>query len=234
MADAVTLNVEVRTALGKKNRALRRQGITPIHMYGLAQESETLQVTEVELRAALRTAGRTTPVTLIANGGTETVTIVREIARHAVTGAIQHVDFQRVDVQQVVETPVPVSLTGQEDAPGTAGGVGVVTQGMFEILVRAKPFDVPNEIIVDCSGMEEIDSVILASDVKLPRGVELAGAEDDRVCWVQPPRVTAEEDLVPVGEEGEILEGEVGERDAVEGDDESGDSADSDGSSEEE
>ena len=206
--DAVTLNVEVRTALGKKNRALRRQGITPIHMYGLARESETLQVSQADLRTALRAAGRTTPVTLISTGGEETVTIVREIARHAVTGFIQHVDFQRVDIQQVVETPVPARLIGQEEAPGTAGGAGVVTQGMFEILVRAKPFDVPNEIVVDCSGMEEIDSVILASEVKFPAGVEFAGNEDDRVCWIQPPRVTAEEDLVPVGEEGEILEGE--------------------------
>ena len=209
--DAVTLNVDVRTAFGKKNRALRRQGITPIHMYGLKEDSESLQVDQDELRKALRAAGRTTPVTLNVAGSKETVTIVRQIARHAVTGDIQHVDFQRVDVQQQVETPVPIALVGQEDAPGTAGGAGVVTQGTFEILVRAKPFDVPNEIIIDCSGLEKIDSAILASEVPLPEGVELAGAEDERVVWVQPPRVTAEEDLMPaaaVVEEGEIVEGE--------------------------
>lgn len=231
--DAVTLNVEVRTALGKKNRALRRQGITPIHMYGLARESETLQVRQADLRIALRAAGRTTPVTLISAGGEETVTIVREIARHAVTGYIQHVDFQRVDIQQVVETPVPVSLIGQEDAPGTAGGAGVVTQGMFEILVRAKPFDVPNEIIVDTSGMEEIDSVILASEVPLPPGVEFAGNAEDRVCWIQPPRVTAEEDLMPVAEEVEIVAGEEVDAEAAEGEDEADESGESGVSSEE-
>jgi large subunit ribosomal protein L25 len=219
--DAVTLKVEARTALGKKNRELRRQGFMPVHMYGLGQESETLQANQAELMTALRTAGRTTPVTLKMAGGKDTVTIVREIARHAVTGDVQHVDFQRVDVQQEVETPVPVSLTGQEEAPGTAGGAGVVTQGMFEILVRAKPFDVPNEIIIDCSGLMEIDSAILAIEVKFPRGVSLAGPEDDRVCWIQPPRVTAEEDLVPEGEEGlegvegvEGVEGEEGEEGA--------------------
>ncbi len=233
--DAVTLNVEFRTALGKKNRALRRQGITPVHMYGLAQKSETLQASQSELRTALRTAGRTTPVTLKLTGGEETVTIVREIVRHAVTGDIQHVDFQRVDVQQVVETPVPIALTGQEEAPGTAGGAGVVTQGMFEILVRAKPFDVPNEIIIDCSGMEEIDTVILASEVTLPAGVEFAGNEDDRICWIQPPRVTAEEDLMPAVEEGEIIEGEEveGEEGEVAEGEEGVEPADSDDSSDE-
>ncbi|MEE8046330.1 MAG: 50S ribosomal protein L25 [Dehalococcoidia bacterium] len=229
--DQVTLNVDVRTAFGKKNRALRRTGITPVHMYGLNEDSESLQADQKELLTTLRTAGRTTPVTLKVSGGKDTVTIVREIARHAVTGDIQHVDFQRVDVQQEVETPVPVALIGQEEAPGTAGGAGVVTQGAFEILVRAKPFDVPNEIIVDCSGLMEIDSAILASEVKLPAGVTLAGAEDDRIAWVQPPRVTAEEDLVAATDEEGIegLEGVEGEdsEEAVEG-------AEGDGTGEEE
>jgi len=222
--DAITLNVDVRTALGKKNRALRRQGITPIHMYGLNEDSESLQANDAELRSTLRAAGRTTPVTLKVSGGKETVTIIREIATHAVSGDVQHVDFQRVDVQQEVETPVPITLTGQEEAPGTAGGAGVVTQGSFEILVRAKPFDVPNEIVVDCSGLMEIDSAILAGELKLPAGVTLAGPEDDRIAWVQPPRVTADEDLVAATDE-EGIEGVEGvdSEDAVEGSDEGAD-----------
>ena len=217
--DAITLKVEARTAFGKKNRALRRSGITPVHMYGLNEDSESLQANAKELLVTLRAAGRTTPVTLKVADGGDTVTIIREIARHAVSGDIQHVDFQRVDVQQEVETPVPITLIGQEEAPGTAGGAGVVTQGAFEILVRAKPFDVPNEIIVDCSGLMEIDSAILAGEVNLPAGVTLAGNEEDRIAWVQPPRVTAEEDLMPAGDE-EDIEGEEGaedSEDAIEG-----------------
>ena len=55
--------------------------------------------------------------------------------------------------------------------------------------------------------------MILANEVKFPAGVELAGPEDERIAWVQPPRVTAEEDLAPVveGEEDEMLEGAEGE-----------------------
>ena len=221
----ITLKADVRTALGKKNRALRRQGITPIHMYGLNEDSESLQADSSDLYTVLRAAGRTTPVTLQVTGGKDTVTIVREIARHAVSGEIQHVDFQRVDVQQEVETPVPVVLTGQENAPGTAGGAGVVTQGTFEILVRAKPFDVPNEIVVDCSGLMDIDSSITSGELTLPSGVTLAGPEEDRIAWIQPPRVTEEEDIVAEGEEGEEgvegVEGEEGEEgDSADGEEE--------------
>jgi len=219
---AITLKVDLRTALGKKNRALRRQGITPIHMYGLNEDSESLQADEKELRTVLRAAGRTTPVTLKVSGGNDTVTIIREIAKHAVSGDVQHVDFQRVDVQQEVETPVPVSLIGQEEAPGTAGGAGVVTQGAFEILVRAKPFDVPNEIIVDCSGLMEVDSAITSGEIKLPSGVTLAGPADDRIAWIQPPRVSADDDAA-----ADLAAADGDSEDAVEGDAE--ESADGEG-----
>lgn len=201
--DAVTLKVETRTALGKKNRALRRQGITPVHMYGLKEESLALQADELELRNALKVAGRTTPITLSLNGK-DTVTIVRDIARHAVSGDIQHVDFLRVDVQQEVESPVPVVLINQDDAPGTAGGAGVVTQGAFEITVRALPFDMPNEIEVDCSVLDSLEAAILSGDLKLPSGVTLASSEEDRIAWIQPPRVSEEPTLgATEGEEGE-------------------------------
>lgn len=201
--DAVTLKVETRTALGKKNRALRRQGITPVHMYGLKEESLALQADELELRNALKVAGRTTPITLSLNGK-DTVTIVRDIARHAVYGDIQHVDFLRVDVQQEVESPVPVVLINQDDAPGTAGGAGVVTQGAFEITVRALPFDMPNEIEVDCSVLDSLEAAILSGDLKLPSGVTLASSEEDRIAWIQPPRVSEEPTLgATEGEEGE-------------------------------
>ena len=219
---AITLKVDLRTALGKKNRALRRQGITPIHMYGLNEDSESLQADEKELRTVLRAAGRTTPVTLKVSGGNDTVTIIREIAKHAVSGDVQHVDFQRVDVQQEVETPVPVSLIGQEEAPGTAGGAGVVTQGAFEILVRAKPFDVPDEIIVDCSGLMEVDSAITSGEIKLPSGVTLAGPADDRIAWIQPPRVSADDDAA-----ADLAAADGDSEDAVEGDAE--ESADGEG-----
>ena len=71
----------------------------------------------------------------------------------------------------------------------------------------------------------EIDSAILASEVKLPPGVTLAGPEEDRIAWIQPPRVTAEEDLVPAeegeeGAEGEEVDGDS--EDAVDGDSEDG------------
>jgi len=192
LAKNIILNVENRNTFGKKNRALRRNGITPVHVYGLKSDSLSLQANEKDLISVLRNAGRTTPVSIKMKDGEETITIVREVDKHAVSGDIQHVDFLRVDINEEVESPVPVILINQDKAPGTAGGAGVVTQGTFEITVKAKPFDMPNELEADCSVLNDLEASILSSDIKLGEGVSLSSSSDDRIAWIQPPRVVVE------------------------------------------
>ena len=208
----IILNVENRNTFGKKNRSLRRNGITPVHVYGLKSDSLSLQANKKDLISVLKSAGRTTPVSNKIKDGEETITIVREIDRHAVSGDIQHVDFLRVDVNEEVESPVPVILINQDKAPGTAGGAGVVTQGTFEITVRAKPFDMPNELEADCSVLDDLEATILSSDIMLGEGVSLSSSSDDRIAWIQPPRVVVEE--TADSEEGTSEEGDESAEDS--------------------
>ena len=212
LAKNIILNVENRNTFGKKNRSLRRNGITPVHVYGLKSDSLSLQANKKDLISVLKSAGMTTPVSIKIKDGEETITIVREIDRHAVSGDIQHVDFLRVDVNEEVESPVPVILINQDKAPGTAGGAGVVTQGTFEITVRAKPFDMPNELEADCSVLDDLEATILSSDIMLGEGVSLSSSSDDRIAWIQPPRVVVEE--TADSEEGTSEEGDESAEDS--------------------
>jgi large subunit ribosomal protein L25 len=211
MADNITLSVTPRTTFGKKNRALRRTGIVPVHVYGQNQTPLAAQAGIAELRVALRAAGSTTPVTVSMAGGENAVTLVRDIALHPVNGSILHVDFMRVDVSEAVEAVVPLVIVNEENAPGTRGGAGVVTQAVYEITVLAKPFDIPREIEVDCLVLVDLEADIKAGDLKLPAGVELVSDADARIAWIQPPRVSTEDNEAAEGEEGE---------EAVAGDDE--------------
>jgi len=214
MADNISIAVEPRTAFGKKNKALRRTGKVPVHVYGLKEESLALQVEGYVLRSTIREAGRTTPVTVKVEGGEDAVTLIREVRVHPVSGDLLHVDFMRVDVQEVVEAVVPVNLINEEEAPGIRGGAGTVTQGAYDVTVRARPFDIPSEILADCSVLEDLDMDIKASQLPLAAGVELITDPDTRIAWIQPPRV-AEEPIPGEGAEGE--EGEEGEEGAEDG-----------------
>lgn len=212
------INADNRTVFGKKTKALRREGIIPIHVYGLGEPSLSLQAELKPLTDTIISAGRTTPVTIKLDKK-DTVTLIRDVDRHAVSGNIQHVDFLRVDAERPVDAPVPLVLINQEDAPGTAGGAGTVTQGTYEITVRAKPFDVPSEIKVDCSVLESIELSIMTRDLKLPGGVELISSEDERVAWIQPPRVEIEPVITEDSQESEDDETEQDTSETTEDDD---------------
>lgn len=214
MADNISITVEPRTAFGKKNRALRRDGKVPVHVYGLKADSLALQVETGSILATIKEAGRTTPVTVKVSGGEEAVTLIREVRVHPVSGDLLHVDFMRVDIQMEVEANVPVSLINEEEAPGIRGGAGVVTQGTYALIVRARPFDIPHEIEVDCSVLDSLEADIKAGDIKLPAGVELITDPETRVAWIQPPRVSEEPTAAAEGAEAEEAAeggGEAGE-----------------------
>ena len=115
----VSLSVDPREVTGKKVRALRRTGITPIHLYGGGGESLTLQAETQALRAAVNTAGRGQPIALEVGGGEKALTFVREIAKHPVTGELQHVDFIRVDASVPVSAEVTLTMVGEAPAVQT-------------------------------------------------------------------------------------------------------------------
>ena len=150
----IILKTETRTTFGKQNKSLRKNGIIPINMYGLG-DSISLQVNEDILYKTLKEVGYTTPLKISISGKDETYTLVRNISIHPVTDKVIHVDFLRVNLDKPIEAQVPILLINQEEAPGTRGGAGVVTQGVYEVTVLAKPLEIPSELTVDCSVLEE-------------------------------------------------------------------------------
>ena len=204
--DELVLEASPRTAMGKKNRALRAKGIIPIHVYGLKDAPLALQTDIRRLVSVVREAGRTSPVVVKSSEGDADVTLVREIATHPVSGDLLHVDFLRVDPDQTVEAPVPVVLFNQDAAPGTRGGAGFVTQGTYEVVLSARPGQIPQQLEADCIVLESLDDAILASELVLPVDAELASDPDERIAWIQPPRVIAED--LEEEEAEEVVDGE--------------------------
>jgi|TARA_B100000401_G_scaffold232864_1_gene157698 large subunit ribosomal protein L25 len=223
MAKEINLQTEKRNTFGKKNKSLRSTGIIPVNMYGLG-DSISLQVDEDILYKTLKEAGYTTPIKLSVDGKDETYTLVRNVDRHPVTDKLVHVDFLRVDMEKEIEVQVPVVLINQDSAPGTRGGAGVVTQGVYEVTILAKPLEIPSELEADCSILENLEMYVYAKDLNIPDGASLTSDEEAQIAWIQPPRVQ-EEVVEAVSEEGLEGEGETTE------DGESSDS-DSDGGEE--
>ena len=212
----IILKTETRKTFGKRNKSLRKNGIIPINMYGLG-DSISLQVNADILYKTLKEVGYTTPLKISIGGKEETYTLVRNISIHPVTDKVIHVDFLRVNLDKPIEAQVPILLINQEDAPGTRGGAGVVTQGVYEVTVLAKPLEIPSELTADCSVLEDLEMYIYSKDLDLPVGAELISDEDAQIAWIQPPRVQVTEEEMAATTEGQE-EGEEGDEETQDGD----------------
>ena len=113
--DEIVIEAQPRTTLGKKVRALRRTGATPIHVYGRDMEPASLQADAHAVVQALNEVGFTTPLTVKVNGDAHFV-IVREVQRHPVSDLLLHVDFMAVSRTERREASVPLHFEGDPPA----------------------------------------------------------------------------------------------------------------------
>lgn len=168
--DEVRIAAEERVALGKKVKALRRSGITPIHVYGPGGPSLSLQSDTYDLVHALGVVGQTSPMTVHA-GGEEHFVMVQHIQRHPVNERLLHVDLLRVSRTQRIHASVPLHFEGE--APGARAASATLSEDLHELAVEALPTDIPHAIVVDLAALSDSDSVIHAGDLELPAGVTM-------------------------------------------------------------
>jgi large subunit ribosomal protein L25 len=111
---------------------------------------------------------------------------------------------------------------GEDGCPGVKLG-GTVLRGMTDVEIECLPKDLPEFIAVDVSKME-IDDVIHLSEVVIPEGVTLAGADqvdednDPMVVTIEVMRGSVDEDEAEESEAGEAPKAEGGAEAAPEED----------------
>jgi len=197
--NAITFNN--RNVLGKKVKHLRRQGLTPVHMYDSTGSSYSLQVETKTLYQILATYGKTSPVT-IRIGEEDHSAFVREVQRHPVSEQIIHVDFLEVDLNKSIRTQVPVVLAGESSAVRLYGGI--VNQLIYSLEIECLPKDIPSSIDIDISGLDEIDASVLVSDIDLGANVTITSSLQENVVRIQAPRKAEELPVeAELGDEGE-------------------------------
>ncbi len=198
--ESETLALSQRSVLGKKVKRLRRQDITPAHMYGSGIEAQALQGDGAALRRLLPRVGTNIPVSVQVEGSdAENICFVREVQRHPVTEDVLHIDFIRVDVTQTISAEVPITLTGV--APATQQG-GTLLQPLTTLLVEALPMNIPASIEADVSGLDDFEKSIVVSDIAVAANVTVLTDSDEFVARVSPPRVEVDDFAAADDEEG--------------------------------
>jgi len=198
--DTLTLPASNREVLGKKTRFLRRQGITPIHLFGHEVESLALQCDTIQLQHIVAQAGMTRAINLrIGNEKQPKSVFIREIQRDIVSGRLLHVDFYQVRKGERIRVDVPLVMVG--NAPALKGKGRMLIHGVTSLPIECLPESIPSRIEVELSVLEEVEQAIHVRDIVLDPGIVVHADPEQMVVKVSEAAVARVEEEVVVAEE---------------------------------
>jgi len=205
---SVELKARPRTELGTQAvKRMRAAGRVPAIIYGRSISPQPLEVDAAELEEVLHhSASENVLVHVKVEGESNSrLAIIKEVQHHPVKGKILHVDFQQVAEEEKVTITVPVEAVGE--AAGVKAG-GILEHVLFQIEVRAKPRDLPENIQVDVTNLG-LGETLHVRDIQPPPGVEILTDPEVPVITIVKPAVGEEEEAAAEVQAEEAGEPEV-------------------------
>jgi len=204
--DKIELQVTNREILGKKVRHLRRQGITPVHLFGHGVKSLPLQCETGELERVLGQAGHTGLVSLkIDHEKRPRSVVIREFDRDWRKGQLIHVDFYQVRMGEKIKLDIPIALVGE--APALESKAHTLEHELGTLTVECLPSKIPSGIEVDISSLTELDQAIRVKDITVDKDITILNDPDLVVVKISYRHVEKiEEEVAEMIEEEEVVE----------------------------
>ncbi|MGH7234308.1 MAG: 50S ribosomal protein L25 [Candidatus Saccharimonadales bacterium] len=223
--DVINLTLEPRKIVGKAVKHLRKAGKVPAVIHDHGQPSIIVEADSASLLKAYRQAGKHHPLTLNAGGKIYTA-MIKNVEFEPRKNMLNHVVFNAVSADQVVEAEIPIEPKyneGNEATPAERAGL-IVLNNLESVSVEALPKDLPDVIYYDAEKLAEIGYQISVADLIVPPNVTIITENSHAVATVYEPSALAAanesaggtaEEAGPVeegeeGEEGEAVEGESG------------------------
>jgi large subunit ribosomal protein L25 len=206
--EQIELQANNRNMLGKGVRFLRRQGITPVHLFRHDLKSLTLQCDTAKLERSLAQAGEIRLITLKVNNEKRArPVLVREIQRESLTSKLLHVDFYQVKMEEKVEVEIPIVLVGE--APALEAKGNRLLRELNALTVECLPAKIPTTLEVNVGSLTEPGQALRVKDIAVGSDITVSGDPEQVVVRViaQPEeKVVAEEAPVKPPEEAKQAE----------------------------
>ncbi|MDD3729987.1 MAG: 50S ribosomal protein L25, partial [Endomicrobiaceae bacterium] len=145
----VVLEAELRD-VSKNLNALKNSGKIPAVFYGKNEKPVTISVDSKKFMSLIEKEGANVIIELQLKDGKKTA-IVKELQRHVLTQAPNHIDFQAISLTDKIEVMVPIHTEGIADGVKNFGGT--MEHVIREIKVRCLPTNIPAKINVDVSAL---------------------------------------------------------------------------------
>ncbi|MDD5102513.1 MAG: 50S ribosomal protein L25 [Endomicrobiaceae bacterium] len=163
----VALEAEIREVSQNLN-VIRNAGKIPAVFYGKNETPIAVTVDTKKFMTIVGKEGANVIIELKFKDFSKTA-IIKELQRHVLTQAPNHVDFQAISLKEKIDILVPVHIDGIADGVKNSGGT--LEHILREIKVRCLPTDIPSKISVDVSALK-IGEALTVSQLPQIDGVE--------------------------------------------------------------
>lgn len=186
-----SLKAETRESFKKRANKEREKGFIPAVLYGPKTKNISLFLNSKEFEDIFREAGESSIINLEIEGKkAKTPVLIHDIQRDSVTSKVIHTDLYQPDLEKEVIALVPLIIKGE--APAVKKG-GTLLRSFHELEVKALPLNLPHEIEVDVSNLEEFHDEVLIKDLKVSEGAKILRGEKEVVISIAGPSRAVEE-----------------------------------------
>jgi len=183
-----------------KTNLLRKTGLMPAILYSKGKEAFPIVLNSHEFELCYREAGGNTVVAIDIDklDGSESKrnALIHDLAHDPVTDQVLHVDFLQIRMDEKITAEVPLKFVGDSAAVIDLGG-SLLTH-LDEVEVECLPADMPHEIEVNISLLNDFEASIHISDLVIPANVNVLDDSEEVVAYVEAPR--SEEELAELEE----------------------------------
>jgi len=206
MAKTHEIKAQSRKDEGKgASRRLRHASFVPAVVYGAGKDPESIQIEHNTILLAAKHEWFFSSVLDLNVDGKVQKVLVRDWQKHPFKQLMMHMDFLRINENEVVRVNVPLHFLNQETSPAAKTSGVVISHNLTEVEVSCLPKDLPEFIELDLGKLKEGDIIhlsqlTLSADVEIPA---LALGEDHDIAVVTVMFVQEEVDETPEAVEGE-------------------------------
>lgn len=218
-SDKIVVELQKREIVRKGLAGLRASGQVPAVVHNHGKESIHVTGDFIKLAKAYSQAGKHHPVELSIDGKPH-LALIKDVDFEPRKHQIRHIVFQAIRQNEKTTAEIPVVLVGEE-IPAERKSLLVLTQ-LDVVQVEAFPRDLPDELTVDATKLEEVGDHLYVSDIKVPEGVTILADPEASLAVVEMPRdqiaeadaaaaSLAEDQGAPDVDEAPVVEGEAAE-----------------------
>lgn len=169
---SIEIQAVIRAQQGTSaSRRLRQTGQVPAVIYGAGVEAQAIALDHKEMFYALEKESFFTQILKLNVDGQVHDVIVRDYQMHPVRKQVQHIDFQKVDLNRPLRMRLPVHIINAEKSQAVKLQSGRVSLLSNVVDVLVDPKNIPDSLQLNCENVSAGD-ILHLSDVSYPEGVQ--------------------------------------------------------------